>query len=259
MHRFFLSPERINGDMVEFPPDLSRQMDRVLRMSAGDQVIALDNTGYEHTVALSQVDSDLTVGRITDRSPGSREPYFHLTLYQAAMKSDRFEWVLQKGTELGVARFVPMVTMRTMPRDATPTVTRRARWLRIIREAAEQSERSVLPELGEAVSLEEALGGSPRPIILAWEQEDETSLKSAFDGLRETLADSRSLAAFIGPVGGFVPNEIELARSHGALTISLGRRVLRAETAAIVLLTAIMHELGELGPYPIDAGLRRPG
>ena len=76
MHRFFLSPERISGDMVEFPPDLSRQMDRVLRMSAGDQVIALDNTGYEHTVALSSVDSDLTVGRITDHSPGSREPHF---------------------------------------------------------------------------------------------------------------------------------------------------------------------------------------
>ena len=104
-----------------------------------------------------------------------------MTLYQAAMKSDRFEWVLQKGTELGVARFVPVVTMRTMPRDATPTVNRRARWLRIIREAAEQSERSLLPELEEAVSLEDASRyRSPRPIILAWEQEEETSLKDAF-------------------------------------------------------------------------------
>ena len=114
MHRFFVIPERIAGDLVEFPPDLSRQMDRVLRMNAGDSVIALDNTGYEYGVTLSSVDSDRTLGRVTNRSPGSGEPHVHLTLYQAAMKSDRFEWVLQKGTELGVGRFVPMVTLRTM-------------------------------------------------------------------------------------------------------------------------------------------------
>ena len=203
MHRFFVSPERIAGDLVEFPPDLSRQMHRVLRMNAGDSVIALDNTGYEYAVTLSSVDSDLTQGRITERSSGSGEPHFHLTLYQAAMKSDRFEWVLQKGTELGVGRFVPMVTLRTMPRDASPTINRRARWLRIIREAAEQSERSILPELGEPVSLEEALDHAPRPMILAWEQEAERSTRSAFDGLSESWADGRSLSAFVGPVGGF--------------------------------------------------------
>ena len=256
MHRFFINPERIAGDVVEFPPDLSRQMDRVLRMSAGDPVIALDNTGYEYDVTLSSVDADRTLGRITGRSVGSREPHVHLTLYQAAMKSDRFEWVLQKGTELGVGRFVPIVTLRTMRRDASPSANRRARWMRIIREAAEQSERSVLPELGEPVSLDEALDLAPHPKILAWEQESNLSTKSAFDGLRESWADGRKLSEFVGPVGGFDSEEIELARSRGAVTVSLGRRVLRAETAAIVLVTAIMHELGELGPFPVPIGLR---
>ena len=250
MHRFFVIPERIAGDLVEFPPDLSRQMDRVLRMNAGDSVIALDNTGYEYGVTLSSVDSDRTLGRVTNRSPGSGEPHVHLTLYQAAMKSDRFEWVLQKGTELGVGRFVPMVTLRTMPRDASPTVNRRARWQRIIREAAEQSERSILPELGEPVSLEEALDHAPRPMILAWEQEAKISVRSSFDGLSESWTDGRNLSAFVGPVGGFDSGEIELARSRGAVTVSLGRRVLRAETAAIVLVTAIMNELGEMDPRP---------
>ena len=258
LHRFFISPERIAGDVVEFPPDLSRQMHRVLRMSAGDPVVALDNTGYEYAVALSSVDSARTLGRITGRTVGSREPRFHLTLYQAAMKSDRFEWALQKGTELGVGRFVPVVTLRTMRRDASPSSNRRDRWMRIIREAAEQSERSVLPELGEPVLLKEALGRAPRPMILAWEQESKLSMRSAFDGLGESWGDGRSLSAFVGPVGGFDPEEIELARSRGAVTVSLGRRVLRAETAAIVLVTAIMHELGELGPYPTPDGLRPP-
>ena len=256
MHRFFINPERIAGDVVEFPPDLSRQMDRVLRMSAGDPVIALDNTGYEYAVTLSSVDSEVTLGRITDRSLGSGEPRFHLTLYQAAMKSDRFEWVLQKGTELGVGRFVPMITLRTMHRDASPSATRRARWMRIIREAAEQSERSVLPELGEPDSLDEALDHAPRPMILAWEQETERSIRSAFDGHRESWTNERNLSAFVGPVGGFDPAEIELACSRGAVTVSLGRRVLRAETAAIVLVTAIMHELGEMEPSPAPDGLR---
>ena len=258
MHRFFINPERIAGDVVEFPPDLSRQMDRVLRMSAGDPVIALDNTGYEYDVTLSSVDSDLTLGRITGRSLGSGEPRFHLTLYQAAMKSDRFEWVLQKGTELGVGRFVPMITLRTMRRDASPSANRRARWMRIIREAAEQSERSVLPELGEPVSLAEALDHAPHPMILAWEQEKIVSMKSAFGGLSELWADERKLSAFVGPVGGFDSEEIEMARSRGAVTVSLGRRVLRAETAAIVLVTAIMHELGEMEPSPAPDGLPPP-
>ena len=258
MHRFFVSPERIAGDLVEFPPDLSRQMHRVLRMSAGDSVIALDNTGYEYAVTLSSVDSDRTLGRITDRSLGSGEPHVHLTLYQAAMKSDRFEWVLQKGTELGVGRFVPVVTLRTMRRDATPSANRRARWQRIIREAAEQSERSILPELGEPVSLEEALDRAPRPMILAWEQETERSIRSAFDGLSESWTDGGNLSAFVGPVGGFDYEEIDMARSRGAVTVSLGRRVLRAETGAIVLVTAIMHELGEMDPQPPDGRTATP-
>ena len=264
MHRFFISPERIAGDLVEFPPDLSRQMDRVLRMNAGDSVIALDNTGYEYGVTLSSVDSNRTLGRVTNRSPGSREPHVHLTLYQAAMKSDRFEWVLQKGTELGVGRFVPVVTLRTMRRDATPSANRRARWLRIIREAAEQSERSILPELGEPVSLEEALDRAPRPMILAWEQEAKISVRSSFDGLSESCPIQQEMSAFVGPVGGFDYEEIDMARSCGAVTVSLGRRVLRAETAAIVLVTAIMHELGEMEPRspvgssPIRAGGRGP-
>ena len=227
-------------------------------MNAGDSVIALDNTGYEYAVSLSSVDSNRTLGRVTNRSLGSGEPHVHLTLYQAAMKSDRFEWVLQKGTELGVGRFVPVVTLRTMRRDATPSVNRRARWQRIIREAAEQSERSILPELGEPVSLKEALDHAPRPMILAWEHEVERSIRSAFDALRESWANGREMSAFVGPVGGFDYEEIELARSRGAVTVSLGRRVLRAETAAIVLVTAIMHELGELGPYPTHAGRRPP-
>ena len=151
------------------------------------------------------------------------------------------------------------VTMRTMRRDATQSANRRARWQRIIREAAEQSERSILPELGEPVSLEEALDHAPRPMVLAWEQEVERSVRSAFDGLSESCPIQQEMSAFVGPVGGFDSGEIELARSRGAVTVSLGRRVLRAETAAIVLVTAIMHELGELGPtlLLLDADRRR--
>ena len=166
MHRFFISPERIAGDVVEFPPDLSRQMHRVLRMSAGDPVVALDNTGYEYAVALSSVDSDRTLG--AGHGP---DAWFS----RASLPSDPLpsgdevrpvpSGALQKGTELGVGRFVPVVTLRTMRRDASPSSNRRERWMRIIREAAEQSERSVLPELGEPVLLKEALGRAPRPMI----------------------------------------------------------------------------------------------
>ncbi len=248
VHRFFISPERIVGDTVEFPLDLSRQIGQVLRMREGDQIVALDGTGYEYSVSLSSVDSSCTRGRIAGRSVGTGEPEVQLILYQAAVSADRFEWVLQKGTELGVSSFVPVVTLRTLQRHATPSPTRRDRWLRIIREAAEQSGRSRLPELGSTTSLLDALTDADRPAIVAWEEESDRSLRSAFTETPESWRVEGRLSAFVGPVGGFATGEIDLARSMGAMTVSLGRRILRAETAAVVLVSMIMHELGELEP-----------
>ncbi len=248
MHRFFLSPASISGDAVTFPHDLSRQISRVLRMSAGDVVTVLDNSGLEYSVTLSGIDSSHTEGRVTGQREGIGEPILHLTLYQAMLRPERFEWTLQKCTELGVARFVPLITRRTIRGHTGPSANRRERWLRIIREAAEQSRRSRLPQLDSPQTLEDALGSARPPALLAWEGEKSSSLKSALERRKAARAETGALSVFIGPEGGFDPAEVESARERGVETIGLGRRILRSETAAAALIAAIMHELGELGP-----------
>ena len=248
MHRFFVSPDQISGDVVTFPPDLSRQISRVLRMSPGDEVIALDGSGWEYTVALSVVDAIRAEGRVTGRREGRGEPAARLTLYQAMVRPERFEWALQKCVELGVSRFVPVATLRTERRHTEVSDNRRERWRRIIREAAEQSGRSRLPVLDDPQSLEEALKTAPRPALMAWEEETRGSLKSTLQRWRDEAAKSGAVSVFVGPVGGLDPQEVELARGLGVETVGLGARILRSETAAAVLTVIVMHEFGELEP-----------
>ncbi len=248
MHRFFVSPSDISGNAVSFPPDLSRQISRVLRMSQGDEVVVLDDTGWEYAVSLSAIAPTRTEGRITGRRIGYGEPAVRLSLYQAMIRPERFEWALQKCTELGVSHFVPVVTRRTIRRYMEVSDRRHERWQRIIREAAEQSGRSKLPILDRPQSLQQAVQSAPRPSLIAWEDETRRSLKSTLEHWRDETAVSGNVSIFVGPEGGFDSDEVRLARERDVESIGLGKRVLRSETAAIALVTAIMYEMGELTP-----------
>ena len=247
MHRFFVSPSHISGNAVSFPQDLSRQISRVLRMSPGDEVIVLDDTGWEYTVSLSAIAPTQTKGRITGRRAGCGAPAIRLTLYQAMIRPERFEWALQKCTELGVSHFVPIVTRRTSHGQGSVSPNRMERWRRIIREAAEQSGRSRLPKLDNPQTLEDTLETAPRPVLMAWEGETHQSLKSTLEHWRDQTAVSDNVSIFVGPEGGFDSVEVETAQGLGVGTVGMGRRILRSETAAVALTTAVMYEVGELG------------
>ena len=247
MHRFFLEPTAIRGDEVAFPQDISRQISRVLRMSPGDTVTVLDNSGWEYSVTLSAVSAANSEGRIVRRREGRGEPATRLTLCQAMIRPERFELALQKCAELGVSEYIPVVARRSAPRHKNVSANRRERWRRIIREAAEQSRRSRLPTLDDPRTLQDALELAPRPILIAWEGESRRSLKSELEIWRVAALNSGAASIFVGPEGGFDPGEIALARERGAQAIGLGNRILRSETAAVALTAIIMHELGELG------------
>jgi 16S rRNA (uracil1498-N3)-methyltransferase len=150
--------------------------------------------------------------------------------------------VLEKGTELGVAAFVPVLSSRSLIRPSEASSARLERWRRVVVEAAEQSGRCRLPEISPPLTFAEACASAAGLRILPWEGETEASLSDVLAG--EKKRDAVSL--FIGPEGGFPPEEVELARQQGVRTVSLGRRILRAETAAIVAAALILHELGEL-------------
>ena len=223
-------------------------------MSPGDKVIALDDTSWEYIAALTIVNATRTEGRIISRREGHGEPAVRLILYQAMIRPERFEWALQKCTELGASRFVPVITRRTERRNRDVSANRRERWERIIREAAEQSRRSRLPTLDKPRALEEALKSAPKPVLMAWEGETIHSLKSSLEDRAQDESNPNTVSIIVGPEGGFDHDEVELAREHGAVTVGLGNRILRSETAAVALTVAVMHELGQLGTMNLRPG-----
>ncbi len=246
MHRFFVSPEHIQGPHVRFSEEQVHQIGRVLRMRPGDHVIVLDDQGWEYDVRLERLTRYEVEGRVLARRPATGEPRVRLTLYQALLKGQKFELVLQKGTELGVTAFVPLITARTVVGSLGGVRTNRwRRWQRIITEAAEQSRRGRRPTLTEALMFDQALLQAQQQnemLLIPWEGADTEPLRRA---LQQQGPLPRSLGLFIGPEGGFEPTEIEQARQAGAIPVSLGPRILRSETAAIAATAAILYELGE--------------
>jgi 16S rRNA (uracil1498-N3)-methyltransferase len=216
-------------------------VERVLRLRPGGRITLLDDSGLEYVAKLGEVEGGQVRGRILSAAPAEGEPRLQIALFQALLKARSLEAILQRCTEVGVSRFVPIVSGRCVARRVSPA--RLARWRRIIREAAEQSQRGRLPEIRSPIPLEEALrtmDGEALSLI-PWEGGGE-SLASALGGARPQRVN-----LFIGPEGGFAEREIELARAHGLIPITLGPRILRAETASLVAATAILYHMGELG------------
>jgi 16S rRNA (uracil1498-N3)-methyltransferase len=245
MHRFFVPPDAIVGGEVRFPEPAARQIERVLRLRPSDGVVVLDGQGMLYRVTLRRVERSSVQGEVSGREIAAGEPGMRVVLYAALLKGEHFEWTLQKGTELGVARFVPLVTERTVMRDLAPSSTRQARWERIVQEAAEQSERSRLPVVAEPMTFAGACAQAAEVEVglIAWEEERRRTLAAAWGERRP-----RSVAVWIGPEGGFAADEVELACAHGIIPFSLGPRVMRADTAALVAVTLMMERAGELLP-----------
>jgi 16S rRNA (uracil1498-N3)-methyltransferase len=239
MHRFFVHPQAIHHSTAVLDEAIAHQLRHVLRMRPGAHIVVLDNQGWEYEVELAEITSEGARGSVIDKRPASGEPPVYVTLYQCVLKKDNFEWVLQKGTEIGVSRFVPVISQRTVVADGERIKGKLPRWERIITEAAEQSHRGRLPELDAPISFEQALAdaASADVALIPWEKEAAHTLRDVLPGTAEAVA------LFIGPEGGFDDGEIELAQRHGVQPITLGPRILRAETAAAAAALLVLYEL----------------
>jgi 16S rRNA (uracil1498-N3)-methyltransferase len=259
MHRFFIPPDWIEGDRIAFEGAVVHQLTHVLRMQPEDRVIVLDDSGWEQEVVLVHLGPDRVLGQIVEKRLARGEPRTKISVYQSVLKGQRFELVLQKGTELGVVEFVPVISSRCILSGLDDVSRKAERWQRIILEAAEQSGRGRLPRLRAALMFPRACGRAKRLgglSLIPWEDEHHTGLRQALrtNGDNEPRsARPFSINLFIGPEGGFTAEEIDVAKGYGIVPVGLGPRILRAETAGLATVSAIFCELGDMDCTPASS------
>ncbi len=249
MHRFFIPSDWIKPPLVSFQGDTARQIFRVLRLTNGEVVTVLDGTTTEHQVRLDLVEQDRVEGEIISSQPAFGEPHTNLSLYISSTQRTKFEWILQKGTEVGVSTFIPVITSRSLVRDTSEVLNKTARWKSILREAAEQCGRGHIPVLQPVMNYSEALTDSRKKnslCLIPWEKERSGDLKDILSHLDHNKPTSTAI--LIGPEGGFSDEEAGQAIAEGWIPISLGVRILRMETAALVMAALVLYELGDLKP-----------
>ncbi|HEV7796716.1 MAG TPA: 16S rRNA (uracil(1498)-N(3))-methyltransferase [Pyrinomonadaceae bacterium] len=249
--RFYAPPSAFNStaDAVTLASDEARHLRDVLRLKVGDEVYVFDGEGKEfHCAVVESRRDSAQLKVISEVLPARPKSPLELTLAVALLKGEKFDLVVQKATELGVTRIVPVVTRLAdiRLRDDSDARKRVARWQRIALEAAKQSGRAVVPEIVEPVSFEfllETFSREPELSCLMFSERDGQSLKEATEKLPANVS---RLTALVGSEGGWTDEELEAARHAGWTIVTLGGRTLRAETAAIAVAVLLQHLAGDL-------------
>jgi len=246
MAKFFVDPTAIEGShiYIEDKEDL-KHLTKVLRAKVGDEIQVSDGVSLEYVTVIEDVNPDCVTLKIVDMQNFAREPETRVTLYQGVPKATKMEVVIQKCVEMGVASIVPVFMERTVVVEKGNFNKKLERWQKIADEAVKQCRRGRIPEIGKNLSFKEMISELKDKgydlIICPYESEDNRTIK---DALRmEFSKKPKEIAVIIGPEGGFDPKEIEDIKALGSEIVTLGKTILRTETAGLVALSMIMYEL----------------
>jgi 16S rRNA (uracil1498-N3)-methyltransferase len=236
---FFISPAQVFGSTIMIAGEDVRHIAIVMRMKAGDKLLLRDGKGTEYTVKIADIGRSDIKTEILAQSE-KELPSLHITLGQGLPKSDKMDFIVQKATELGVSSIVPIVTSRTIVKIKNEE-NRIARWQKIAREAAMQSNRIDIPHIEGITMFSDFIGtlgaGPCQLLLLPWEEGTEP-IKNIF----RQKAKTQGIAVLIGPEGGYSSAEAMTARDKGFHLVSLGPNILRTETAAMAVLSMIRYE-----------------
>jgi 16S rRNA (uracil1498-N3)-methyltransferase len=241
MNHFFIDPAFITNSKIQFPDDVSHQIARVLRLKTETTVVVLDNLENQYEVKLVEINARQCIGEILNQNTINTEPDHRLHLYIALTQREKFEWILQKCCELGVSIFTPVLTDRSIVTSVDDYQKKKERWHRILKEAAEQSRRGKIPVLNDPIDFEKATNCPAQLKLIAWEGESETKITEILFNAVES-----DIVLMVGPEGGLSEKEIHIAKEKGWKTFSLGKRILRMETAAIVASALVLHTAGDM-------------
>ncbi len=245
MPRFFTDPSNIGGSEIKITGSDVNHIKNVLRMRAGEEISVSDGAGKDYFGKIRSIDRDCVLIDIENSWDSYVELPAEITLFQGLPKADKMELIIQKAVELGACAIVPVITKRTIVRwDEKKQDKKLARWQGIAESAAKQSGRGIIPKVTAPVSFSAALAqaGFMEAAVIPYEKAE--GMEAAREKVR-SMRGKKSIGVFIGPEGGFDTDEIEAAIKAGVCPITLGRRILRTETAGLTALSILMFELDE--------------
>lgn len=245
MAKFFVNPEDVLEESILIKGSDVNHIKNVLRLTVGKEILISDRQGYEYECIIRDIDADIVTAQILNRILNHTEPAVETILFQSLVKGEKMEFVIQKSVEIGVTKIVPLVTQRCVVKlESEKKLNNKIeRWQKIAESAAKQSKRGIIPEVCMPMLLKEAVAFTKQQLgvgCIPYENEQSHHIKVFLQSI-----DAKSIGIFIGPEGGFTEEELALASSSGIKPITLGKRILRSETAGLVTLANIMYEMGE--------------
>lgn len=254
MHNFFVEPYQIQGEQIEILGSDVNHIRQVLRMKAGEEITIRDGYGQEYDCRITELLEEKVVTEILKKREISAELSSSIYLFQCLPKGDKMELIVQKAVELGAVKIIPVASKRCVVKlDSKREKHKVARWNLIAESAAKQSGRGIIPEVSSVQSFTEALTEAKKldvcliPYECAEElltEENKTPMQQTRERLSK-ITRGQSIGILIGPEGGFEKAEVEAALQMGAAPVTLGKRILRTETAGLCILSVLMFELEE--------------
>ena len=246
MPKFFITDYDLSvGNIAYILGEDARHLKKSLRIKNGDNIVVCDGLGKDYVSKVEEMENDSVLVRVSDEFHNNGEPTLKVNLYTAITKGEGFEYAIKKCIEAGVTSINPIITERTIVNISDTKIDKKAeRWNKIAEEAAKQSGRSLIPNVAFPRKLETVLKTiNPDELsIICYVEEGTLTLKEVFN----KNCDSKIINIFIGPEGGFTEKEWKIAVSKGVLSVTLGKRILKAETAGLFVTAAAMYEYGEL-------------
>ncbi len=242
MPKFFVPKENINDHTIKIDGENANHILNVLRSKAGDEITVGDGEGMDYVCKIKDISGKEITAEITDIISSNAEPSVKITLFQALPKSDKMELVIQKCIEVGIDSIVPVATEHCVVKLAGKEEKKLTRWNKIAEAAAKQCGRGKIPCVENVVSFKDAIikASTLDMVLIPYEKEKENTLKTVCKNFKGS-----TIGIFIGPEGGFSLEEITLAEKSGVIPVTLGKRILRTETAGLVTTALLLYELEE--------------
>jgi 16S rRNA (uracil1498-N3)-methyltransferase len=247
LSKFFIIKEAVFQDTAWITGADVAHIKRVLRKKAGDELILCDEDGTDYQVVIKEIGDDKIETKILMIAESDSEPKVQITLYQCLPKQDKLEYIIMKATELGVHKIVPVASRYAVAKVNDKAAQKLIRWNKIAKEAAKQCMRSKVPEVLAPISFEQAASQAIEYDLklIPYELERATRIKPLLNG-DDGCKNIQKIAVYIGPEGGFDLSEVELALKNGIIPVTLGKRILRTETAGCAVLSMLLYALDEV-------------